>query len=58
MTWHWPQITWAILVGLHVIISLARDGEPKRGEHHALTDLVAIALGVWILYMGGFWTHG
>lgn len=51
---HWPQIVWIGLVCLGVGVSLAKDGEPKTGNHNFVADCAGYALGLTLLYFGGF----
>jgi hypothetical protein len=54
-TWGWPQWTYAGLFGLNVLMAAVLDGKPKGGEHSFAISVVACAIGVGILFAGGFW---
>lgn len=56
MNWHWPQWIYASLIALSVVINIVKQGEPKTDRYGEFDDAVAIALVIWLLYMGGFWT--
>ena len=51
----WPQIVMIVLYVVNVVIDAQRHGEPKDGKHNVLVTLVGSALGVWVLWAGGFW---
>ena len=50
----WPQLTMIVLYAIGIGIAIAKNGEPKNENHNAFTVILASALGLWILYMGGF----
>ena len=54
MSQYWPQITYIVLVILGIGISLERHGKPKTGTYNVLVDLVGTAIGLFIVYSGGF----
>ena len=60
--WHWPQL---VMLGLwiynitytavnHGKPKVERDGQPHK--HNAWTALTGTAIGIWLLYMGGWWS--
>lgn len=49
----WPQYAYLGLFFLGLGVGLAKHGEP-RDPHNVWTDLLAGALVLWLLYMGGF----
>lgn len=55
MGWDWPQYAYAALTMLGLGVSLQRHGQRKTGEHNIVADVIATAIIVWLLYMGGFW---
>jgi hypothetical protein len=55
--WQWPQLVWLGLTICGLTISLFKHGEPK-GHHNFFTHLlIALPLGVALLYYGGFFTE-
>jgi len=54
-TWGWPQWTYASLFGFNVLVATMLDGKPRGGEHSFATSVVSSAIGVGILFAGGFW---
>jgi hypothetical protein len=53
--WGWPQIIMAILMGLSLLITLLKDGEPQK-PHDFKSSLIASLLSNWLLWAGGFWS--
>lgn len=54
MILHWPQITWLALLAFGVLVSIAKDGKPRTGNHNLGHDMIAYVISVWLVYMGGF----
>ena len=54
LVWHWPQITWVVLVGLNIVFCIAKDGQPKDGNYSASTAILGALIGFGIMYYGGF----
>ena len=50
----WPQFTYLVLVLLSLGIELERHGKPKTGRHSFPTHLVGVAIGITLLWFGGF----
>ena len=48
-------IIYLILSALSLGIALAKDGEPQS-NYSFLATLLGTSIGLWILYMGGFFT--
>jgi len=55
MVWNWPQITWAVLAFLSLLIAAAYHGEPRTGRYNFPLSFMVAVLAVFLLYMGGFW---
>ncbi len=54
--WLWPQ--W-VIVGMSVFsltVAACIDGTPKTGKNRFAIKLVDSALGLWILWEGGFFS--
>tara|TARA_R110000868_G_C10973188_1_gene771489 strand:- start:32782 stop:32946 length:165 start_codon:yes stop_codon:yes gene_type:complete len=49
-----PQIIYFILIGLGLGLSITKHGEYKEGKHNIVVDLIGMALGIGLLYWGGF----
>lgn len=49
----WPQITYLVLVLMGAGVCLGRFGERKR-DNYGWTDLGGPAIGIYLLYCGGF----
>ncbi len=56
MIWHWPQITYAALLAFGLIVAAAEDG--KTVKRSFPITLVAVMIGVFLQWQGGFWTGG
>jgi len=54
MTIHAPQIVYIVIFIINIIISAARDGQPKTGNHKFSIEFVGLLLGFGLLYWGGF----
>jgi hypothetical protein len=54
-TWGWPQWTYASIFGFNVLFAALMEGRPRGGEHSFGISLVASAIGIGILFAGGFW---
>lgn len=54
LVWNWPQIVWAILVALNLLIAAALDGRPRKGTHSLASSMLAALLSFALLYFGGF----
>lgn len=56
MRMEWPQIVMMILMGGNIGIALAKDGEPRDGEHSFIVTVIGAAIEAVILWAGGFWS--
>lgn len=56
MRMEWPQIVMMILMGGNIGIALAKNGEPRDGEHSFIVTLIGAAIEAVILWAGGFWS--
>jgi hypothetical protein len=50
---NWPQYTYLGLVLFSLGVVVAKHGQPAR-PHNAFSTMISIGLGMWLLYMGGF----
>ena len=50
----WPQITMIVIYSLNIFLALMKHGE-SQGKYSFWTASIATAIGVTILYYGGFW---
>lgn len=50
----WPQYTYLAMVFIGLILTAALNGKPKTGNHNFSLSLMAVLLGAFILYSGGF----
>jgi hypothetical protein len=53
MTFHWPQITMIVLIGMEVGLHMANHGKP-RDSYNIWLKLIDAAVLVWLLRAGGF----
>lgn len=44
------------MYAIALIVHASKNGEATNGKYNFALKLCSIALGAWILYMGGFWT--
>ena len=49
-----PQIIMLFLLAMSLGIDLAKNGEPREGEHKAASGLIAVAIQLILLWWGGF----
>lgn len=49
-----PQIIIIAIYALSVGIDIAKHGEPKTGRYNAAASLIGSAIGLSLLYWGGF----
>lgn len=49
-----PQIIMIAIYAVSVGISIAKHGEPKTGEYHGPGAFIGAAIGIAILWWGGF----
>lgn len=49
-----PQLIYLALLFIGLGITFARHGKPKEGNHNAWHHLIAVILGLLILWWGGF----
>ena len=50
-----PQIIMIVLIAINLILELIVNGETIPRKHSFFQELVAKALLVVLLYLGGFW---
>ena len=50
---HWPQWTFLALLGLSLLITIAKNGEPREPYNSGMA-LGNFCLVMFILYFGGF----
>lgn len=46
-----------IMIGMYFLnmgLAIALHGQPKKGNHNILTTMIGSGIGIFILYMGGF----
>ena len=55
MIWNWPQIVFAVLLAFSLVVHALLDGKPRTGNYQFSVKLVDAAIGVFLLYKGGFW---
>ena len=53
---NWPQIAMLMLYAISIGIALAKDGQPREGKESFGKTCFACAVGMYILYCGGFWS--
>lgn len=53
--WGWPQWAYAGLMAFGVVVSISKHGQPQ-GVYSGPMTFITVALCVWILWMGGFWS--
>jgi hypothetical protein len=54
--WDWPQYVIAAVYCLNLLATANLHGKPRTGKWSFPGSAISAALGVWILYMGGFWS--
>lgn len=54
ITLHAPQIIFLVLSAMSLGISLAMDGKPRAGKYSFLVTLISQAIGIGLVYWGGF----
>lgn len=54
--WGWPQWFIAVNYALVVILHSWAHGRERKGKFSGPYTIINVAIGAWILYMGGFWT--
>lgn len=52
-----PQLLFIALYSIGLGISFAEHGKPKTGNHNAWASLIAAAIVVTLLYLGGFFNQ-
>lgn len=57
MFFGWPQITIFAFLMIALGISMKEHGNPKTGFYNAWITLFAVALELFILYSGGFFSN-
>lgn len=57
LVWQWPQITFAVFLGVELGIRLAKNGQPRTGHYTLWDQLISWALILVVLYYGGFFTE-
>ena len=55
--WQWPQITFAVLIVIRVIVASVIDGDPRKGKHSFAITFTSILIWAVVSYFGGFWTE-
>lgn len=53
--WGWPQWLIAAMYMINILIASGFHGQRRCGKVNAPKNIVLTAIGVWILYKGGFW---
>lgn len=53
--WDWPQWFFVALYVINLMLQSCLHGKEKTGKFSAPAVIISTAIGVWILYMGGFW---
>lgn len=51
----WPQITYLVLMTLGLGLVWGKHGQPQS-NYNVFTHLIAVMIGVVVLYYGGFFT--
>jgi hypothetical protein len=54
MILHAPQITWLVLAAICLGVELAEHGKPKGGNHSFPMQVLVTAIGLALLWWGGF----
>jgi LPXTG-motif cell wall-anchored protein len=54
-TWDWPQYTFVALYVVSLLHSAYMHDKPKTGVNNFWLTVLGVALGVTVLYFGGFW---
>ncbi len=49
-----PQICYIVIIALGLGITLAKHGEPKEDKYNFFTSLIAAAIQIGLLILGGF----
>lgn len=52
--WGWPQWFFVTVYAINVLIHADLHGRVKTGKYSAPATIVASAIGIFILYKGGF----
>jgi len=52
-----PQLIVAILLALRVLITINKHGLPREDKYNVYEVILDVALFVWLLGLGGFWTQ-
>ena len=52
----WPQIAYIALTAMGLGIALVKHGEPRE-PYSFLTQIIAAAIGLGLLYAGGFFSQ-
>ena len=52
----WPQIVFICLLSIHAFVALTKHGQPRDEDYNVFASALAIALEVFILYSGGFFS--
>ncbi len=51
-----PQIIMLIMYAMSLGIDLAKHGEPREGKYNAVSGLIGVAIGLALLWWGGFFS--
>jgi hypothetical protein len=54
--WAWPQITYAIMAAIILLIAAVQHGEPRTGKHNFALTFCLVLLMQPMYFYGGFWT--
>ena len=54
----WPQIAYLVLIGANFGCVLAKHGEPRDGSYNVGITIVSAAIGLFLLWKGGFFVGG
>ena len=54
-SWGWPQWFFVGVYAANILATSALHGKPRTGKNNGPFAIVSAAIGVWVLYKGGFW---
>jgi hypothetical protein len=50
-------IVWAVIVGIHLLVVLIRDGEDKKPSKYSFCESACdVVVSGWLLWWGGFFS--
>jgi uncharacterized membrane protein len=58
ITFHlgWPQWIYIVLMVIGLFVSIERHGRPREGTYNGVASIISAALGIALLYWGGFFS--